>query len=266
MFTARLATALALLAGCAAGLFLLPNLWWAILLLVILAAAGWEWGALSGYGRLTRWGYAGAVSGSALALLVASDVEHPGAAELAVYGASCAFWVLIALPSLALGLRLRSRLGLGVAGWIVLVPTWLALSRLQLQPGRLLALLGVVWVADTAAYIVGKAWGSHPLAPTISPGKTWEGLAGAGAAVAVYYASLSFFAPEWRWWQGWNGGLLLGGVALMSVVGDLFESWIKRQAGAKDSGVLLPGHGGILDRVDSMTAAMPFAALVLSCT
>jgi len=265
MFTVRLATALVLLAGCVAALFLLPTLWWAVLLLVVLAAAGGEWGALAGYGRALRWGYAGVIVGSALAigLLATGDVNRLMAMEAAVYGVSCAFWVLVALPWLALRQNVRSRFALGLAGWMVLVPTWLALARLQPEPERLLGLLGVVWVADSAAYVAGKAWGSHRLAPNISPAKTWEGLAGAGVGVAVYYAVLSYFTPEWRWWQGWSGAFLFAGVAALSVVGDLFESWIKRQAGAKDSGALLPGHGGILDRIDSMTSSMPFAAFLL---
>ena len=152
---------------------------------------------------------------------------------------------------------------LALAGWMVLVPTWLALTRLQAQPGVLLALLGIVWIADSCAYFVGRAWGRHRLAPTISPAKTWEGVAGAAAGVAVYYALLYVFVPEWRWWHGLSGALLVAGVGLLSVIGDLFESWVKRLAGAKDSGTLLPGHGGILDRIDSMTSSMPFAALLL---
>lgn len=265
MFTARLATALALLAGCVAALFLLPTFWWAILLLAVLAAASWEWGALAGYGRALRWGYAGIIVVSALAIGLppAGAGNRLVAMESVIYGTSCAFWLLVALPWLALRQTVQSPIALAVTGWLVLVPTWLALARLQPEPERLLGLLGVVWVADSAAYLTGKAWGSHRLAPSISPGKTWEGLAGAAAAVAVYYAVLSQFMPEWRGWQGWGGVLLFGSVALMSVVGDLFESWIKRQAGAKDSGTLLPGHGGILDRIDSMTSSIPFAGLLL---
>jgi len=265
MFTARLATALVLLVGFVAALFFLPTLWWAALLLVVVAVAGWEWGALAGYGRALRWGYAAIIGGSALAIgtIVTGNVNRLMAMEASVYGTSCAFWMLVALPWLALRRNVQSPFALGLAGWMVLVPTWLALARLQPQPGQLLALLGVVWVADTAAYLAGKAWGRHRLAPEISPAKTWEGLAGAGVGVGVYYWVVSYLTPEWGWWQGWAGALLFGIVALMSVVGDLFESWIKRQAGVKDSGSLLPGHGGILDRIDSLTSSMPFAALVL---
>ena len=121
-----------------------------------------------------------------------------------------------------------------------------------------------MWVADTAAYAAGRTWGRHRLAPRISPAKTWEGVAGACAAVAVYYVALLFLAPEWRWLHGWSGALLFAGVTLMSIVGDLYESWVKRQAGVKDSGALLPGHGGVLDRIDSMNSSLPFAALLLA--
>lgn len=265
MFSVRLATAFVLLAGFIAALLFLPTPWWAVLLLAVVAAAGWEWAALAGYRRALRWGYAGVIGGSALAIgmIATGDVNRLTAMEASVYGTSCAFWMLVALPWLALRRNVQSPFALGLAGWMVLVPTWLALARLQAQPGQLLALLGVVWVADTAAYLAGKAWGRHRLAPEISPAKTWEGLAGAGVGVAVYYCVVSYFTPEWGWWQGWAGALLFGIVGLMSVVGDLFESWIKRQAGVKDSGSLLPGHGGILDRIDSMTSSMPFAALAL---
>jgi len=169
------------------------------------------------------------------------------------------------VPWLARGWPARSPLLLAAAGWILLVPMWLALVRLQAEPGRLLAVMGIIWIADIAAYFAGRAWGTHKLAPAISPGKTWEGVAGAVVAVAVYYVVLGNVAWDWTGLQGAGGAALFAGVLLMSVVGDLFESWIKRQAGMKDSGTLLPGHGGILDRIDSMTSSLPLAALVLPC-
>ena len=265
MFNARLVTALALLAGCISALWFLPNRWWAALLLPVLAVAGWEWGALAGIRPAQRWLYVGFVLGSACVIGLITDANgaianrHAGV-ETAVYGAGTAFWILLALPWLAWQWPVRSRLALGTAGWMVLVPAWLAVARLQSEPERLLAVLGVVWIADTAAYLAGQAWGRHRLAPRISPAKTWEGAAGACAAVAVYYVVLSIFTPEWR---GWSGAVLFAGVTLMSIVGDLYESWIKRQAGVKDSGALLPGHGGVLDRIDSVNSSMPFAALLL---
>ncbi|MGH8702472.1 MAG: phosphatidate cytidylyltransferase [Burkholderiales bacterium] len=265
MFNARLVTALVLLAGCVAALLFLPNRWWAVLLLPVLAVAGWEWGALAGIRPAQRWLYAGFVLGSACVIgwiTEANDAianRHAGV-ETAVYGAGTAFWMLLALPWLARQWPVRSPLALGAAGWMVLVPAWLAVARLQSEPERLLAILGVVWIADTAAYLAGRAWGRHRLAPRISPAKTWEGVAGACAAVAVYYVALSMFTPVWR---GWSGAVLFAGVTLMSIVGDLYESWIKRQAGVKDSGALLPGHGGVLDRIDSVSSGMPFAALLL---
>lgn len=261
MFTPRLATAVVLLAVCVSALWFLPNSWWTALLLPVLLAASWEWGGLAAFGGTARRAFSAIVLASALLLWLAGD-SRQGLSGV-VYGIGCAFWLLLAPAWLALRWRVRAPVVLGIVGWIVLVPAWLALARLQSNPAHLLALLGIVWLADTAAYLVGSAWGRHKLAPAISPGKTWEGVAGAGAAVAVYYVLLSGATPQWPWWRGASGALLFAGVALVGIAGDLFESWIKRQAGAKDSGALLPGHGGILDRVDSMTSSMPFAAAVL---
>lgn len=266
MFIARLATAVVLLAGCVAGLFFLPNRWWTALLLPALFAASWEWAALAGFDRALRWLFAAIVLGSATLIGYAVTGLHlqriPAIGTLA-YAASVAFWILIAVPWLARGWHVRSSLGMATAGWLVLVPSWLALVQLQVEPGKLLALLGIVWISDTAAYAAGRTWGTHKLAPGISPGKTWEGIAGAAAAVAVYYVALSIAMPHWGWWSGPGGAILFAGMALAGVLGDLFESWIKRQAGVKDSGTLLPGHGGVLDRIDSMTSSLPIAALLL---
>jgi phosphatidate cytidylyltransferase len=140
---------------------------------------------------------------------------------------------------------------------------WLALVRLQPTPWALLVVMSVVWIADTAAYFAGKSFGRNKLAPQISPGKTWEGAFGAMAAVAVYYGVLLLLEPQQRYFNGIAGLGVFLLILVLSIEGDLFESWMKRQAGVKDSGQLLPGHGGILDRIDGLTATMPLAALAL---
>jgi phosphatidate cytidylyltransferase len=155
------------------------------------------------------------------------------------------------------GVRPGQHAWLGAAGFAVLVPAGLAM--LALGPLEVLLVLVLVWIADTAAYFAGRAWGRRKLAPAISPGKTWEGAAG-GLIGALAYAIIGgFWIQEIAWTPFLAAAALL---AMVSIVGDLFESAAKRQAGVKDSGSLLPGHGGILDRIDSATAALPLAALL----
>lgn len=151
---------------------------------------------------------------------------------------------------------------LACCGWITLLAAWTALTVLHAHPGRLLALVAVVWIADSAAYFTGRRFGRRRLAPGISPGKTWEGVAGAGAAVAVYFVTLWIIvSPPWLAPSPLVDGALIALLVVLSIEGDLFESWLKRRAGVKDSGTLLPGHGGVLDRIDGMIAVLPFAAL-----
>jgi phosphatidate cytidylyltransferase len=147
----------------------------------------------------------------------------------------------------------------------VLVPAGLA--ALSLAPAQLLLALGLVWIADTAAYLAGRAFGRRKLAPSISPGKTWEGAAGAAGATLIYAIICALpGAPLGAYVQGAGWVAYLAVATLLcavSIAGDLFESAVKRQAGAKDSGALLPGHGGVLDRIDSITSTLPIAALSL---
>ena len=173
--------------------------------------------------------------------------------------AAAVFWVLIVPIWFLRGVSSEQRVALLVAGFVVLVPAALALA--ELQPVRVLQVLVLVWVADTTAYFVGRAWGRRKLAPAISPSKTWEGAWGVIAG-AVAYAIIggTFLTGVGAWPVYAVVAVLLGAI---SIVGDLFESAAKRQAGVKDSGTLLPGHGGILDRVDSATAVLPIAALLL---
>jgi phosphatidate cytidylyltransferase len=173
------------------------------------------------------------------------------------------FWLVIVPAWLYFRWPVRDRLLLGVAGALVLLPFWHALTWLQLTPGRLLAAMGVVWIADIAAYFTGRAVGRHKLASQISPGKTWEGVAGAAIAVVLYWSAIEWLVPGFG--RQFRGGVVLVVVlTAVGILGDLFESWMKRLAGVKDSGRLLPGHGGVLDRVDALTSTLPLAALYFS--
>jgi phosphatidate cytidylyltransferase len=177
-----------------------------------------------------------------------------------VFAVAGLFWLIVAPLWLARGVRSQHRPLLAMTGLIVLVPAGLALALLR--PQDIIQVLVLVWIADTAAYFVGRTWGRRKLAPSISPGKTWEGAWG-GIAAALAYAMIggTFLSGMAGWWIYLIAGVLL---AAISIVGDLFESAAKRQAEVKDSGTLLPGHGGILDRIDSATAVLPVAALLLS--
>lgn len=269
MLTTRLITAAILLPLFIGALLWLPNTYWAVVLLPLLLVGSREWARLAGYGRNGGWLFSGAVLlPAALWVFFASfEAGHHAAFCFSPDGIACGiatmFWVFLAPAWLKGKWRVSNPLVLGLTGWIMLVPTWMALVRLQAQPPQLLALLGIVWIADTAAYLAGRGFGRRKLAPEISPGKTWEGVIGAGVAVAVYYGLLRVaFGPATTWLGGAAGFLLCGAITIMSIEGDLFESWIKRQAGMKDSGSLLPGHGGVLDRIDGLTASMPLAVLV----
>ena len=170
---------------------------------------------------------------------------------------AAAWWLVVAPVWMWRGVKPVQRTWLNAAGFAVLVPA--GLGVLALQPGEVLMVLVLVWIADTAAYFVGRAWGRRKLAPAISPGKTWEGAAG-GLIGALAYAIIGGFSIQGIAWAPFLAAAAL--LAMASIVGDLFESALKRQAGVKDSGTLLPGHGGILDRIDSATAALPLAALL----
>ena len=244
----RVGTAAVLLAILLAALFLLPAAGVAALVAAIVAIGGYEWGRLCG---LNPHLYAGAVV-LAFFLLFSLNVWQP------VLLLAAAFWIIVAPLWLWGGVTQRGILA--VTGFVVLVPA--ALAMVVLKPAEALAVLAVAWIADTAAYYAGRRWGRRKLAPQISPGKTWEGAAGGLIGGAAYAMILSlFFAGA----QATRMAAFIGAAALLvvvSIVGDLFESALKRQAGVKDSGTLLPGHGGMLDRIDSACAILPVGALL----
>lgn len=266
MLKQRIVTAAVLLPLFLAALFLLPNVYWGLLLCAAMALAGSEWGRLSGLAPTQSRLYGIALGAACVALLLLERAGAFGAGLLYStpgrlgYAGALVFWIVVVPLWLYARRHVRSRLLLAGVGVLVLLPFWHALVFLQPTPGRLLAVMGVVWVADTAAYFAGRAFGRRKLAPHISPGKTWEGVGGAILGVTGYWLLLAAVAP-WHAGQMPAGLLLPLALLAVSVYGDLFESWVKRMAGQKDSGTLLPGHGGLLDRVDALTSALPFAAL-----
>lgn len=154
----------------------------------------------------------------------------------------------------------------GIVGIFVLIPCWVAINFIRNQPHGvyiLLFLFVLIWGADSAAYFTGKKWGKTKLAPKVSPGKTWEGCGGA-LFFSFCWAWVVFLVEPSLWQKGYSVILLAFTTVVFSIVGDLFESMLKRQVNLKDSGNLLPGHGGLLDRIDSLTAAAPIFALGLT--
>jgi len=259
----RILTALALLGAFLAVLFLLDPRALAVLVAGVLGLAVYEWMRLAGVGApgARAWGWGFAVLFGAVAFAA------PGGSAWRtwLFAAAAGFWLVVAPLWLRAGVDRGQRVALAVSGIVLLAVAGLA--ALSLTPLTLFLVLGLVWIADTAAYFAGNAFGRRRLAPSISPGKTWEGVAGAVAATLAY--AIIFGMPgaplgDYARQAGWPG--YLGAMALLcavSILGDLFESALKRQAGAKDSGSVLPGHGGVLDRLDSALATLPVAATLL---
>jgi phosphatidate cytidylyltransferase len=258
MLRTRVITALVLLVALLPALFLFPPLAWCGAVVAVLTVAAWEWARVSRLRDKVVWPYAlltGVVGGGLL-------MFAPAAARGA-YGIAFAFW-LVATPLMFFTARRPSGWLAALAGWCVLLPFAAALADLrELGPWLLISVMALVWVADIAAYFVGRAFGKHKLAPSISPGKTWEGAVGGVVAVALY-ALLNWYFGNPLLAEAWAGVLPAAALlAAVSILGDLFESAMKRSAGLKDSSHLLPGHGGVLDRIDSLTSTLPVAALLL---
>jgi phosphatidate cytidylyltransferase len=276
MLKTRILTAVLLLAVFLPALFWLPEPYWALLMALVAAVAAWEWGGLAGLQARGRLAFGALMLGVCAASH--SAVLRPFEFISALFGnllflPLCLFWVLV----LPFWLRRRWRPGKTVSlclGFVLIYATWYAfIFWSSLSPRFLLAVMGIAWVADISAYFAGRAFGGKKLAPDISPGKTWAGVWGALVGVVVYGVILI-------WWgellrdvdvlppgRATAAALLLIFVflalAALGIMGDLLESLLKRQAGVKDSSALLPGHGGVLDRIDSLMAILPCAMYFL---
>jgi phosphatidate cytidylyltransferase len=268
MLKERIATAIVLLGVFLSALFLLPTRQFSLIIAVIVAVGAFEWAALAKAVRRTRYIFAAACVAIFAAVVWGVQAVDPSRREVAaIYAAAGLFWVCVVPLWLARGKKPLSLGVMLVVGLIVVVPAGLSVVSLHsIGPQVLLVVLALVWIADIAAYFSGRAFGRHKLAPEISPGKTWEGAAGALLATLIYAIICAMVLPQLSTIvKGGRWVLCLAVAALLcaiSIIGDLFESLIKRRANVKDSGTLLPGHGGVLDRIDSITATVPMAALL----
>jgi phosphatidate cytidylyltransferase len=280
MLKQRVITAIVLLLALLPALFYPSPLPFAALALVLIAAGAWEWGRLNGCSQAVS------LTVAAACVLICSLVWAMGWLDRAmpsVWMAAGASWVLAGGWLLRKGvpvwatIALRWRLG---AGLLALCCAWMAVAQARIIGiNFLLSILVLVWTADIAAYFAGKAfggrWSRGKLAPAISPGKSWEGVWGGMAGVLVLALAWCWADQAWQvsapsfyshlaargWWFLLLAVLFM---AAMSVVGDLVESLIKRSAGVKDSSALLPGHGGVLDRVDALLPTLPLAMMLYS--
>lgn len=263
MLKQRIITALLLLPVALGGFFLLEGGVFALFIGAVVTLGGWEWARLAGFAaQSARVAYAALIA----ALLYLLYLVPALAPWLLLAGIT--WWLLATL--LVLGYPRSSRYWGGtpgklLIGLLILLPAWQGLVLLKQWPSAnwlVLAVMVLVWGADIGAYFFGKTFGKRKLAPRVSPGKSWEGLFGGLLASLLITAAVGLY----RGWAGAELVLALAGAALVvliSVVGDLTESMFKRQAGLKDSSGLLPGHGGVLDRIDSLTAAIPLFAVLL---
>lgn len=260
MLKTRVITALFLLAGLSYALFGLSAVGWVAFVAFVIGLAGWEWGRLAAFSPPACVAYG--LLGASLGFLLGS---WGAPLRLAFYSVSVLFWIACAPFFLLKKPGIGRPVLAALMGWLVLLPAAMAMVQLRERGAWvLMAVMAAVWVADIAAYFTGRAFGRRKLAPAISPGKTWEGAAGAVVGVLAYGLVLAAFQGRFSIGEASLVPPFLLLFTALSIEGDLFESLLKRQAGIKDSSALLPGHGGILDRIDSLTSTLPLAGLVLS--
>ena len=268
--TRRIVAAIVLVPAVVGAVLWLPSGYFAAAAALFVAVGSWEWAGLSAdatpgrrlaYAALTLLLmislFLSAPSPDALLVPCAVGVAWWGGALFWVVGAQRGRYAITPGPTWLHGLR----------GWMVLVPAFCALVLMHVSgaPGRwwILLLLALVWGADVGAFVVGRRFGRRRLASRVSPGKSWEGVVGGAMASLGVGIGVALVVDDMGI-SVWTLAVLSVGVALISVLGDLTESLVKRQAGVKDSGVLIPGHGGVLDRIDSLCAAAPCFALAIA--
>lgn len=269
MLKPRLITATILAAFFASALLFLSPFIFAQIMIFVVLVAGWEWADLAAFKtRFSKYGFllALGICMMAIGYHVGFHTQLDTSASYNISAIVVVFWAIIFLwlqgfPSSAILWSPKPVMAL--IGLLLLVSTWLAIiTILMMENGKWLLGLAItiVVLADVGGYVVGKFFGRHKLAPIISPGKTWEGMIGGLLFQLPLIIALKIAMPETHILKL---ALLIILVSLISVVGDLFESMVKRQRGVKDSSSLLPGHGGVLDRLDGVMAALPLFLVIL---
>ncbi|WVH09809.1 MAG: Phosphatidate cytidylyltransferase [Fluviibacter phosphoraccumulans EoVTN8] len=265
MLMTRIKIATVLLALVLLVLFVLPGWTWVVFASLLSGLGFWEWL------RMTPTPYASPVGRILLALLFGNILAAIALVAPVFWMAwltgisllvASVFWLLLVPLWLVKRWELRKPVLHFLVGIVLLVPAWCALVSMKSvppEPWLLLTTMAVPWIADIGAYFSGKQFGKRKLAPAISPGKTWEGVAGAAVCMLIYAVALNQIGGIFTALS--LPVLLL--LLVLSVTGDLFESLMKRQAGIKDSSQLLPGHGGVLDRIDSQLSVLPVALLMI---
>lgn len=256
MLKTRVITAIILALSLLVTLFYTSDLSWSLITLSATLLGIWEWAKLIKLKKQATYWYLVLALGIGLLIIFAPSTllgHYVDEVVFSLLGLSTVFWLLLAPICLLSRKHIQQKWLMALLGLLLLMSTWVALSGLRhIDPWLLLATLATVWIADIAAYFAGKRFGKHKLAPEISPGKTWEGVAGALLAVTIYGLILCYYQHISRWIIV---GLWL--IVILSIMGDLFESLLKRHAGVKDSSHLLPGHGGVLDRIDGLISTLP---------
>lgn len=266
MLKTRIITAIVLIIGFLTLLFLANPMIWALAMLAVTLIAVWEWSNLIMLSRTQK--LLNLLLGCCIGLtfIFSASMQLTAVHDVLIFellfglfGLAALFWLLLAPVWLVTRRKINNKLMMATLGLLLLLANWVALVGLhRISPWLLLSVLTTVWLADSAAYFAGKRFGHNKLAPEISPGKTWEGVAGAFFGVMIYGVLLCYY---WHLSPWLIVGLWL--IVVLSIMGDLFESLLKRQAGVKDSSQLLPGHGGVLDRIDGLIPSLSLALFFL---
>ncbi|WP_268799914.1 phosphatidate cytidylyltransferase [Pseudomonas huanghezhanensis] len=263
MLKQRIITALILLPIALCGFFLLSGGSFALFIGVVVTLGAWEWARLAGFEAQSSRVLYSVVVAVLLFILYLVPGLAPWILVAALLWWLVATWLVLTYPDSSE--HWSSAVCKLVIGLLILLPAWQGLILIKQWPlgnWLILSVMVLVWGADIGAYFSGKAFGKRKLAPKVSPGKSWEGLYGGLVASLLITAAVGVFR-DWSFSQFFFSMIAAAIVVLISVVGDLTESMFKRKSGIKDSSNLLPGHGGVLDRIDSLTAAIPIFALLL---